>query len=53
MLNLLIPLQPEDKIIEETLQAFSIGVLTDVLLLGAVFIAFVIFTKIVWNRWDP
>jgi len=56
MLNLLIPLQPEEKVVEESLQAFYIGVstdLTDMALLGTVFIAFAIFIKIVWKRWDP
>jgi len=53
MLNLRIPLQPEDKVIAETLQAFTTSVLIDLALLGAIFIVFVVFTKMVWKIWKP
>jgi len=53
MLNIRIPLQPEEKVMEESLQAFTESVLLDLGLLAAVFIVFVVFTKIIWDRWEP
>lgn len=53
MLNLRIPITPEEKAVEESLQAFTESVLIDLGLLAAVFIVFVVFTKIIWDRREP